>query len=116
LRVDPPPDLVIEVVETHPADAAIEVYRRIRVPEVWICGPNELTILQLNASGRYVSAERSLAFPILTAAEIHSWIIREQENTDTDWIKALRRWVLEVLVPRHRELSKENPQREGKPL
>jgi Uma2 family endonuclease len=109
LRVDPPPDLAIEVVVSHGADEAMEVYRRFKVPELWICGQNELTILHLNASGRYVSAERSLVFPMLTAAEIHSWIIREQEDTDTDWIKALRFWVLEVLVPRHRELSKENP-------
>ena len=37
LRRDPPPDLAIEVVVTHDADEAVEVYRRFRVPEVWVC-------------------------------------------------------------------------------
>ena len=37
LKIDPPPDLAIEVVVTHEADEAVEVYRRFRVPEVWIC-------------------------------------------------------------------------------
>lgn len=110
LRVDPPPDLAIEVVVSHDADEAIEVYRRFRVPEVWIYGHNELTILLLDANGRYAPTERSLAFPELTAAEIHSWIVRDQDDSDTDWIKALRRWVAEVLVPRHRlQMEKDKP-------
>ena len=45
LKVDPPPDLAIEVVWTHDAAAATEVYRRFKVPEVWIYGHDELTIL-----------------------------------------------------------------------
>ena len=36
LKIDPPPDLAIEVVQSHDADAAIEVYRRFKVPEVWV--------------------------------------------------------------------------------
>ena len=47
LKVDPPPDLAIEVVTSHEADDAVEVYRRFRVPEVWICDENQLTILVL---------------------------------------------------------------------
>ena len=42
LRTDPPPDLAIEAVHTHDAEAAIEVYRRFSVPEVWICDEAEL--------------------------------------------------------------------------
>ena len=37
LRRDPPPDLAIEVVCTHDADERVEVYRRLGVPEVWVC-------------------------------------------------------------------------------
>lgn len=102
LRVDPPPDLAIEVAVTHDADEAIEVYRRFQVPEVWIFGESELTILRLDARGRYNSSEHILALPDVTAAEVHSWIIRDQEGSDTEWIEELRRWVAEVLVPRRR--------------
>jgi Uma2 family endonuclease len=108
LRVDPPPDLAAEIVVTHDADEAVEVWRRFRVPEVWICDRDRLTILLLQANGQYAEAERSLAFPALTAAEVHAWVVRDQDEDDTAWVKALRRWVAEVLVPRHRELTKKD--------
>jgi Uma2 family endonuclease len=105
LRVDPPPDLAIEVVVTHDAEDAIEVYRRFKVPEVWICEVSRLTILCLEASGRYAKSEHSRAFPVLTADEIHAWVSRQNDESDMAWTKDLRRWVREVLAARHRELK-----------
>jgi Uma2 family endonuclease len=107
LRTDPPPDLTVEAVATHEADGAVEVYRRLRVPEVWVCDHARLTILVLQANGRYAEADRSEVFPILTAAEIHSVVTRDLYENDTAWIKELRRWVAEVLLPRHRALKAE---------
>ena len=106
LKVDPPPDLAIEVVTSHEADDAVEVYRRFRVPEVWICDENQLTILVLQPSGQYASAERSHAFNFLTASETHSWVSRSQDSSDTAWIIDLRRWIAEVLAPRYQEQKK----------
>ena len=105
LQVDPPPDLAIEVVWTHDAAAATEVYRRFKVPEVWIYGHDELSILRLQPSGNYARSEQSTALPMLTAAEIASWIGRPQTETETDWILDLRGWVAEALAPRYRELK-----------
>jgi Uma2 family endonuclease len=102
LRVDPPPDLAIEVVVTHAADDAIEVYRRLKVTEVWVCDRDRLTILWLGGDGDYSESERSVAFPALTAREIYSLITQDQAD-DTAWIEGIRRWVTDVLVPRHRE-------------
>jgi Uma2 family endonuclease len=106
LRVDPRPDLAIEVVRTHHADAAIEVYRRLKVPEVWIYSHDGLRILELRPDRRYAEVERSAAFPALTAGEIVSWIERPQSESETAWITEVRRWVVEVLAPRHRERTK----------
>jgi len=92
LEVDPPPDLAVEVIWTHKADAAVEVYRRLEVPEAWICDDRALTILVLQPSGRYEPAESSRAFPV-SASEIHEWIAKETEDDDTAWGKSLRRWV-----------------------
>ncbi len=103
MKVDPPPDLAIEVVVSHDADDAVEVYRRFRVPEVWICDENQLTILVLQQNGRYVPVERSRAFGFLTASEIHSWISRSKYDSDTAWVIDLRRWIAEVLTPRRQE-------------
>jgi Uma2 family endonuclease len=105
LKIDPPPDLAIEVVYSHDADAAIEVYRRFKVPEVWICDKSEVVILIRRPNGRYARSSTSAAFPFLAGAEIHQWVTRPQAEADTEWIKALRRWVRDTLVPRARERS-----------
>jgi Uma2 family endonuclease len=107
LKRDPPPDLAIEAVVTHEADEAIEVYRRFRVPELWVCDADTMMILVLQPDGRYAPSEWSLALKVISAAEVHSWVTRGQDLSDTAWIKELRKWVVEVLVPRHRALKAE---------
>ncbi|HKM55403.1 MAG TPA: hypothetical protein VJY33_18505, partial [Isosphaeraceae bacterium] len=71
----------------------------------WVCEASRLTILCLEASGRYAKSERSRVSPVVTASEIHAWATRQNEESDTAWTKDLRRWVREVLAPRHRELK-----------
>jgi Uma2 family endonuclease len=108
LRTDPPPDLAIEAVYSHGAEEAIEVYRRFRVPEVWICDEAELVILVFQTNGKYAASTTSLAFPFLTASEIHDWVTRPQSGSETDWIRELRRWVLRTLRRRvHRQPGKD---------
>lgn len=102
LRTDPPPDLAIEVVYSHDADEAIEAYRRFRVPEVWVCDEAELVILVLQPNGKYAPSTTSAAFPFLTASEIHDWVTRPQSESDTEWTRELRRWVLRTLRRRVR--------------
>lgn len=99
LDVDPPPDLAVEVVWTHKADAAVEVYRRLGVPEVWIADGRKLMILVLQPSGAYAPAASSLALPI-SAAEIQEWAIERTEENETAWMKAARLWIREVVAPR----------------
>lgn len=99
LEVDPPPDLAVEAVWTHKADAAVEVYRRLGVPEVWICDRRALTILILQLSGDYEPAESSRALTV-SAAEIHEWATKRVEEGETAWMKAVQRWVREVVAPR----------------
>ncbi len=102
LRTDPPPDLAVEAVHSHDAGAAIEVYRRLRVPEVWICDEAELVILILQPNGRYAQAPTSASFPFLTAAEVYDWMWRPQTVSELEWVEQLRRWVLRTLRPRVR--------------
>jgi Uma2 family endonuclease len=101
LRRDPPPDLGVEAIATHGADEAVEVYRRLHVREVWICDWARLTILVLQANGRYTKADRGAVFPVLTASEIHTWVTRDLYEDNTPWVIELRKWVAEVLIPRH---------------
>lgn len=103
LRTDPPPDLAIEAVNTHGASAAVTVYKRFRVPEIWVGDQVGLRILIRQANGRYTESATSAAFPFLSAAEIADWVHRPQTGSDTDWIRALRRWVQETLLPRFQQ-------------
>lgn len=102
LKDDPPPDLAVEVVHTHAAEAAIEVYRRFGVPEVWVWEDASVRILSLQPNGEYGESPTSLSIPTLTAAEINEWIGRPEGGSELDWIVELRRWAREVLVPRSR--------------
>ncbi len=113
LRIDPPPDLAIEAVYSHDADAAVEVYRRLKVPEVWICDESELVILILQRNGRYVRSSSSAAFPFLTAAEIYDWLSRPATMFDADWVRELRFWAKVTLVPRGSEQGANPPASES---
>ena len=100
LRIDPPPDLVIEAVYTHDATAAIEVWRRFGVPEVWVCDATGLRILLRQDNGRYAESESSAIFPFVTKAEIFEWVTRSPMTPELEWSREVRRWVQEVSVPR----------------
>ena len=100
LRKDPPPDLAVEAVNTHEADAAVEVWRRFGVPEVWVCDGEALRILALQPDGRYFESQTSVSFPFLSASEVFDWVARPQTGNETQWIKAVRGWARDVLVPR----------------
>jgi Uma2 family endonuclease len=103
LKTDPPPDLAIEAVYSHDADAAIEVYRRFKVPEVWVCYEYGMVILVLQSDGQYAESATSLAFPFLSAAEVYDWMRRPQDVSETEWVKELRNWVKQTLIPRVRQ-------------
>jgi Uma2 family endonuclease len=103
LKTDPPPDLAIEAVHSHDADAAIEVFRRFKVPEVWVCDESELIIRVLQPNGQYIESETSLAFPFLAAAEVYEWMRKPQTVSETEWVKELRKWVRKTLKPRARQ-------------
>jgi len=100
LRVDPPPDLAVEVVDSHKATCALEVYERLGVPEVWICEENRVAILVRQENGEYKEVDRSLCLPFLTAAEIFAQVQQPEGMAELDWIDGVRRWVREVLIPR----------------
>jgi Uma2 family endonuclease len=102
LKIDPPPDLAVEVVLTHGAEAALEVYRRVKVPEVWIYD-GKLTILALQPDGQYAATDRSVSFPVFEVDEITSWIQKPRTQSETAWVKELRHWVAAIIVPRYRQ-------------
>jgi Uma2 family endonuclease len=100
LRVDPPPDLAIEAVHSHDATAAIEVWRRLGVPEVWVCDESELQVLVRQPNGRYAAAKSSTVLPFVSISEILDWASRPKTDLESEWREALLHWVRRIVVPR----------------
>ena len=66
-RVDPPPDLVLEIDVTSYSD--VNDYLPYRVPEVWLFRQNQLAIYQLQAT-EYSLATHSRYFPDFNLQEL----------------------------------------------
>jgi Uma2 family endonuclease len=107
-RGGPAPDLVIEIVNTHPADAALENCTELGVREVWVLDVprGEFTIWQRNRTGTLVVQTASRVLPRLTADDVRQ-LLEASPNDEAAFDRAVRRWVKQVLVPRTR--NRKNP-------
>jgi hypothetical protein len=102
LTLDPPPDLAIEVeIEiAHAPTAALEVYRRLGVPEVWhVIGrvPPAVQILVLGPEGRYTAKPRSLCLPILRAEDVREQLNQAVALGASRWFVQLPAWAASFL-------------------
>jgi Uma2 family endonuclease len=93
LRVDPPPDLAVEVAITAASLDKLAVYRALGVPEVWWYDVNKLRIYQLQPNGVYAEQANSPTFPFLPIEEIERFLARRGETDETAWIRSFREWV-----------------------
>jgi Uma2 family endonuclease len=94
LRTDPPPDLAIEVDVTHSSLDHLAIYAALRVPEVWRLERNMLLFHVLGAGGTYQVRDRSLAFPLITPADLLRFLKKAREAGDQNpVIKEFRTWL-----------------------
>lgn len=101
LKVDPPPDLVIEV-EISPADVArVPIYAALGVPEVWRYDGRQLTPLRRVRGGTYVPTDRSLAFPDLPMDRFGGFVALALARGQSAGVRALRRWLQGPASPGH---------------
>lgn len=94
LRIDPPPDLVIEVEITSPLLNKLPIYARLGVPEIWRYDGREASILRLNA-GRYEPSRESGVLPPLSQSVLAEFIERSKVLTTLAWRRMLRNWARE---------------------
>jgi Uma2 family endonuclease len=93
LKVDPPPDLAIEVEISPPDVARVPIYAALGVPEVWRYDARGLTPMRRVRSGMYVPAERSLAFPDLPMDRFDKFVEIALSRGQSAGVRALRRWL-----------------------
>ncbi|MEH2132153.1 MAG: Uma2 family endonuclease [Nostoc sp.] len=92
LTQDPPPDLVVEIDITSSSKNRFEVYADMGVPEIWRYDGNSFSINILQ-NQKYISFERSLAFPNLPLTEISNFLEQVGEKDYLELVKEFRQWV-----------------------
>ena len=103
LAIHPVPDLAIEVENSHKATAAMPIYARIGVPEVWRHDVRRGTLgfWALGSDGSYREVTHSPALPFLTPADVLFQVQQaEAIRSRTRWFRQLTDWVRDVIVPR----------------
>ena len=89
LKVDPPPDLVIEVDITSGSLPKFPIYAQIGVPEIWRYDGRRLYIYQL-AGDSYGQSEHSEAFPWLTGSVLTDLLDKSKTLKRTALLRSFR--------------------------
>jgi Uma2 family endonuclease len=71
--VDPPPDIVVEVVVTHPSVSKFPLCAELGIPEIWTYDGSRLAIYELRGS-EYVENPTSRALPGLNAKQLGEFL------------------------------------------
>jgi Uma2 family endonuclease len=98
LRIDPPPDLAVEVDVTHSSLDRMSIYAALAVPEVWRLASGVLTFNVLGG-GSYRVQTHSLAFPQLASADLANFLGRRGQTDSTTLVLQFRTWVRQHLLP-----------------
>lgn len=100
LRVDPPPDLAIEVDITRSSLDRMCIYAALGVPEVWRVTAEGLTFNILEA-GDYRVCPYSLSFPQLASTDLIPFLGQVGHMGTAALIGQFREWVRQVLAHRY---------------
>jgi Uma2 family endonuclease len=91
LKVDPPPDLTIEVDITRDSLNRFPIFAAVGIPEVWRFDGTKIMFYQLE-SKRYVETPNSLAFPALSDGIATRFMEQSQKLKSTAWLRKVRSW------------------------
>lgn len=98
-EIHPPPDLVIEVDNSHSSLNKFPIYLALQIPEIWRLRRGVLTIYQLDDQGsRYGESDRSLAFPQLPIQELPNFIARAKVIGQRAAVRELAQRVRQILA------------------
>ncbi len=99
LRVDPPPDLAVEIEVTRRLLNRMSIYARLGVPEVWrLDARRGLTFQVLQPNGRYAEQTHSLSFPLFTPADLASHLTLRTQYDENEVVRRFRDFVRQRLA------------------
>jgi Uma2 family endonuclease len=90
---DTPPDLVVEVDQTHSSDDKFEIYAAFGIKEFWLYSREVLHIFVLTETGEYLEAKQSVALPILRAEVLTEFISRAQKEEQFKVLSDFQDWL-----------------------
>ncbi|HEY7153960.1 MAG TPA: Uma2 family endonuclease [Gemmataceae bacterium] len=97
-RVDPPPDLAIEVDVTSSSLNRMGIYAALGVPEVWRFEAPTLTFHALGANHKYSSIMHSLSFPFVTPADLIRFLPLRAAQGNNNVVRQFRVWVRQQMA------------------
>ena len=98
LRIDPPPDLAIEVDVTSSSLDRMGIYAALGVPEVWRLDDRTLTFHALDAKRKYTVVSHSLSFPLVTPADLMGFLAMCAGQDENSVIRQFRAWVRQQMA------------------
>ena len=93
LRVDPPPDLVIEIDVMHAVVDREKIYAALGVPEMWVLGRDANLAAFALVQGAWQPIEHSRSFPFLRVADLNSFVARIGVDDDTTVLADFADWL-----------------------
>jgi Uma2 family endonuclease len=99
LKVDPFPDLIIEVDLTHTSLDRAEIFAALGVPEIWRSTTRALQFLHLQADGTYRRATTSRNFPAVRVSSIAEFLKQGRTADKVRWTRSFRAFVRNEIVP-----------------
>jgi len=98
-RIDPPPDLAVEIDISRSSLNRMAIYAAFKVPEVWRFNGKSLRIYRLLETGEYELSDRSLAFPLLLPSDIVRFLLASDTIDETNLIRGFREWIRKSILP-----------------
>jgi Uma2 family endonuclease len=100
LRVDPAPDLAVEMDYTHHALDRSDIYAALGVPEIWQYDGEHLRGFSRNSEGAYDAIDTSIAFPFLKLADVERFIALAKSSTQDNAVREFCDWVRQTFPRR----------------
>jgi Uma2 family endonuclease len=98
LRVDPPPDLVVEIDITHSSLDKLSIYAQVGVPEVWRYDGTRLHLLVLQ-EGAHAASTVSRVMPPMTADALLTLLQGVAMQDGATWLRRAQAWARSLGSP-----------------
>ena len=93
LRIDPPPDLAIELDVISSSLDRMSIYAALGVPEVWRLDERTLTFHALDANRKYTIVGHSESFPLVTPTDLMGFLVLCASQDENSVIRQFRAWI-----------------------